>query len=85
MPKLRENPQEAMYRKIVAKIMYYQSLLQLDKEQVAMACHIDRSTYYKRLQRAGSFRLEELIRLAQRFHISIADLVSDQEPGDKAS
>ena len=76
----QESAQEALQRKLVAKLAYYQRLYGLSAVQLADICEITRATYYNRLHQPGSFRLCELSRLARRFGVSLEALLSDRKP-----
>lgn len=80
MPKLKKTPIEKRNAHIIGLIGYYQKSLGLNKQDVCSAAHFSRATYDRRLDNPGDFTVDELERIASKFHIKLSDFLVEGPP-----
>lgn len=71
MPRLKKNPVEQRNSQILAVIGYYQNLYGLSKDEICLSAQMCRETYRRRLMNPGDFTVNELTRIAKKFHIPV--------------
>lgn len=78
MPKLKKTRTEALSSKMRANINYYATYYGYDRDDLARTIGKSKATMDRRLSDPLSFTIDELMRLAQSFHVPLADLMETE-------
>ena len=72
-----------MKRQLIANIQYEAEIRSIDREGQALVAHCSEGTYRKRIKAPGTFTVEELSRLANKFGIPIQSLFKARVVADE--
>ena len=71
MPKLRTSPNGRSDREIEGRIKYGMSINGYRNNEMALAAHVSRSTWFDRLKNPEGFTLAELRRISQKLRMPL--------------
>ena len=71
--------------RLAGRIAGYMRMLHITDEEMAVVLRITRQTFAKRKAHPETYRVEELILMAKKFGITLAELVSGKEEGNDKS
>lgn len=83
MPRKLAKPEDQMKRQLIANIQYEAEIRSIDREGQALVAHCSEDTYRKRIKDPGTFTVEELSRLANKFGIPIQSLFKARVVADE--
>lgn len=79
MPKLKVNRIDAVGLEINAQIAAGLQRQQWNREHLALLCGITYPTFKRRMQNPRTWRLEEILTVADKLHIPFVDLFGKKE------
>lgn len=76
MPRLRKNKKEQITDNLIGNISFFKTFYHYSDERIRNIIGVGETTYRTRRNEPETFGLKELIKLADSFNCSIADLLT---------
>ncbi len=77
MPKLITPPEDKLKKSVLANIEYQCKLRDISTEEQRIIARCSLPTYNRKRKDPGKFTLDELIRLATKFKMSVSELLKE--------